>query len=199
MCVFVRLYLFVIHVPSSLKLLREICSKMFGESGIGPKRIFAFSNHSIATTSLPLCKCNRCETTLAVTSEPIFIIYTLYSFIRFCILLSFFLISFFDPETGEKCWNFQRWDSLCISFQIFRRVNMQTSQKRRCASPFYIIKYSLTVPCRLILLFLFTIFYSIRRRRRHFHVNLTQAFKFPFVCSTEWILFKRRKNLSAFG
>lgn len=42
--------------------------EMLGEFAIGPKRIFAFSNHSTATISLPLCKCNRCE---AHTLKPV--------------------------------------------------------------------------------------------------------------------------------
>lgn len=53
-----------------------------------PKEHLPFSNHSIATISLPLCKCNRCEThtpVLAIprrcraTADPTFTIRTTYS------------------------------------------------------------------------------------------------------------------------
>lgn len=50
----------VIH--AIIKMLPKIYRKCSGKYAIGPQRIFAFSNHSVAILFQPLCKCNRCET-----------------------------------------------------------------------------------------------------------------------------------------
>lgn len=106
-CARVCAWMFVIHVPSSSNFFTWILPEMLGEFAIGPKRIFAFSNHSTATISLPLCKCNRCE---AHTLKPVHhrishFDAVLIQFSRFLFLhITYAIISLiFLAFMGEKC------------------------------------------------------------------------------------------------